>query len=305
MTTLPGRLLTLEALQDLGLSPSTVTRAVRRGDLLRIRQGVYATPSWWRDLGAEGRLRQMHAALALRAASAPVFGHSSAALLHGLDLLHRPAAPHVVSPPGRGSRNNRTCVHHWAELPPEHVVRVGGLLATSVPRTVLDCASTLPLREAVVTADHALRRGTERAELLALLERRAGAPGCRRARRVLDLADGRSESPGETLTRLVLLRARLPRPELQVRIRTPRGLYRGDFGWRAQRLLLEFDGDTEYYDHGPTDRVLVQERRREKDLANAGWRILRTDWATVVHRPDDLVALVRRELAARDRRIIE
>ncbi|PWF89627.1 hypothetical protein DEJ37_00805 [Kocuria rosea] len=48
MTTLPGRLLTLEALQDLGLSPSTVTRAVRRGDLLRIRQGVYATPSWWR-----------------------------------------------------------------------------------------------------------------------------------------------------------------------------------------------------------------------------------------------------------------
>ncbi|PWF89628.1 hypothetical protein DEJ37_00810 [Kocuria rosea] len=134
-----------------------------------------------------------------------------------------------------------------------------------MPRTVLDCASTLPLREAVVTADHALRRGTERAELLALLERRAGAPGCRRARRVLDLADGRSESPGETLTRLVLLRARLPRPELQVRIRTPRGLYRGDFGWR----------------------------------------ILRTDWATVVHRPDDLVALVRRELAARDRRIIE
>ena len=49
----------------------------------------------------------------------------------------------------------------------------------------------------------------------------------------------------------------------------------------------------------------MQERRREKDLANAGWRILRTDWATVVHRPDDLVALVRRELAARDRRIIE
>ncbi|NVC22871.1 hypothetical protein E7Z53_05295 [Kocuria salina] len=134
-----------------------------------------------------------------------------------------------------------------------------------MPRTVLDCASTLPLREAVVTADHALRRGTERAELLALLERRAGAPGCRRARRVLDLADGRSESPGETLTRLVLLRARLPRPELQVRIRTPRGLYRGDFGWR----------------------------------------ILRTDWATVVHRPDDLVALVRRELAARDLRIID
>ena len=122
---------------------------------------------------------------------------------------------------------------------------------------------------------------------------------------MLDLADGRSESPGETLTRLVLLRARLPRPELQVRIRTPRGLYRGDFGWRAQRLLLEFDGDTEYYDHGPTDRVLVQERRRKKDLANAGWRILRTDWATVVHRPDDLVALVRRELDARALRITE
>ncbi|NVC22872.1 hypothetical protein E7Z53_05300 [Kocuria salina] len=103
MTTLPGRLLTLEALQDLGLSPSTVTRAVRRGDLLRIRQGVYATPSWWRDLGAEGRLRQMHAALALRAASAPVFGHwrpCSTAWTCCTDRRHRTSSLRPAAVPG-------------------------------------------------------------------------------------------------------------------------------------------------------------------------------------------------------------
>jgi very-short-patch-repair endonuclease len=299
MTALPPRLLTHENLQDLGLSPSSVWRAVRRTELLRVRHGVYAPLPWWRSLDDEARLRQMHLALALRAATAPVFGHASAALLHGLHLLHRPAAPHVVSAPGRGSRNNRTCVHHWAHLPPEHVVRVDGLLATSLPRTVVDCAATLPVREALVIADHALHRGTDVSDLVALVEGRAGAPGCRQARRVLDLADGRSESPGETLARLVLLRGGLPRPELQVRVATAHGAYRGDMGWRTHRLLLEFDGQTKYVDHGPADRVVLAERRREKELTNAGWRVLRTDWATVTRRPERLVDLVRAELARR------
>lgn len=299
MTTFPHRLLTVEDLQDLGLSPSTVTRCVRRGDLLRVRQGVYAPPDWWRSLLPEGQLRQMHLALARRASRPPVFGYASAALLHGLDLLHRPVAPHVVAPPGQGSRNNRHCVHHWARLPPEQVVPVDGMLATSVTRTVLDCAATMPARDALVTADSALRRGTDPAELSELLETHAGRPGYRKAGRVLELADGRSESAGESLTRLVLLRAGLPRPELQVTIRTPHGLYRGDFGWREQWMLLEFDGDTKYLDHGPANRAVFEERKREKDLTNSGWRVLRTDWATVVHRPEELVALVVRELRLR------
>lgn len=299
MASHPHRLLTLGELQDRGLSPSTVTRAVRRGELLRVRQGVYAPPSWWAGLDAEQRLRQMHVALALRASVPPVFSHVSAALLHGLTLLNRPPAPHVVSVPGHGSRNNRMCVHHWADLPPEHVVPVGSLLVTSLPRTVLDCAATLPVRDALVIADCALRAGLDRHQTLELLEERRGLPGCRTARRVLELADGRSESVGESLTRLVLVRGALPAPELQVTIRTPHGVYRGDFGWREQRLLLEFDGEAKYFDHQPTAQVVVAERKREKDLTNAGWRVLRTDWATVVHRPQELVALVRRELRLR------
>lgn len=299
MSTYPDRLLTLEQLQDRGMSPSTVVRAVRRGALLRVRSGVYAPTAWWSRLGPQEHLRQMHVALFLRAATPPVFGHASAALLHGFHLLHPPSAPHVVAPPGQGSRNNRTCVHHWAELAPEEVVSVDGLLVTSGPRTVVDCAATLPAAEALVIADSALHDGTDLATVLQCLARRRGRPGCRKAARVLDLADGRAESPGETLLRLVLVRTSLPRPELQVVVQTPHGQYRGDLGWRDHRLLLEFDGDVKYFAHGPTDRALVAERKREKDLINAGWRVLRTDWATVTRRPEELIDLVARELARR------
>ena len=59
---------------------------------------------------------------------------------------------------------------------------------TSVPRTVLDCALTLPFRDAVDVADTALSTADVTGEeLAAQLVRHTRTPGIRRAAAVLDV----------------------------------------------------------------------------------------------------------------------
>ena len=51
-----------------------------------------------------------------------------------------------------------------------------------------------------------------------------------------------------------------------------------DFAWKEERLALEFDGRTKYFDFKPTDEVIFEERRREKALIEEGWRFIRIEW---------------------------
>jgi hypothetical protein len=66
------------------------------------------------------------------------------------------------------------------------------ITVTSLERTVLDCARILPLEQAAVFGDHALRKGADPDELQRRLERRPGNWRSRRARLLLDALDGRS-----------------------------------------------------------------------------------------------------------------
>ena len=52
-----------------------------------------------------------------------------------------------------------------------------------------------------------------------------------------------------------------------------------NFAWRAFRLILEFDGDTKYFDQAQTtEQALLEERERENALIEEGWRIIRVKW---------------------------
>ncbi|GEO95263.1 type IV toxin-antitoxin system AbiEi family antitoxin domain-containing protein [Kocuria turfanensis] len=298
MTDVSHRLFSLAELEEAGISPASAQRAVRGGTLVRVVPGIYAPAPWWSRLRPGDRAYQMHVAVRRSARRAPVFCRDSAATVLGLRVLHRPLVPHVIQQIDHGSRNNRHVVHHWAELPPADVVEANGFRATSHARTALDCARFLPVPGALALVDHALRLGVSRQELLARCAALPGHRGVRRARVVLELADPRSESVGETLTRLVVVRAGLPPPELQVEVETDLGIFRPDFVWPQARLILEFDGLVTYSGaHGRADHVLIAERQREKALTNRGWRVLRTDWATVTGRPELLVSMLRRELA--------
>ncbi|WP_238324344.1 DUF559 domain-containing protein [Paenarthrobacter aurescens] len=130
----------------------------------------------------------------------------------------------------------------------------------------------------MVIADQALRRGANQLLLQTYVDSGRITRGVRRVRRVLEAMDARSESVGETRTRILLSRLGIRDAVLQLEVETPLGRYRGDFGWEDRRVILEFDGRAKYFDYAPTDEVLFNERRREKALADSGWEVVRIDW---------------------------
>jgi len=101
-------------------------------------------------------LSDQRAPLVAAAQAGGVTSHASAAQLWLLYLVSSPARPHVTV-----RRNRRMTlaasaglVTHWSDLPDDDV---DGLVTTPL-RTVVDCARSMPLPEALAVADSALRR---------------------------------------------------------------------------------------------------------------------------------------------------
>ena len=116
---------------------------------------------------------------------------------------------------------------------------------------------------------------------------------------MVGLLDPRSESAGESYSRVVFHLAGLPAPEPQYRVPTPdrRFLGRCDFGWPALGVLGEFDGKKKYgrllREPGQTaEDVLIEEKRREDRLRALGWIVIRWMWRDL-YRPDALITQLR------------
>jgi hypothetical protein len=131
-----------------------------------------------------------------------------------------------------------------APLADSDVVTVTGLRVTSLARTTVDIGRTAEFRHAVMTGDAALRRGLLAADLRECLQASQGRPGIVRARRMVAFVDSRSESPGESLSRVALHVARLPSPTLQYEVRDPSGrlVGRSDFAWEEHQTLGDSTG---------------------------------------------------------------
>ncbi|MEX5294612.1 hypothetical protein QYM41_04930 [Kocuria sp. CPCC 205268] len=284
-------LMNLTQLQDTGLSVHEIRRRLRTGELHRIQPGYFTSSDSYRKLRPEEQSLLRYRALTRAASVPPVFCLASAALVHGLRLRRVPARLHTLTRPGEGTHNGYSgVVRHQERLPETDVVTIDGLRATSGERTLLDCARLLPFADAVVLADQAHRFGLTRIQLENRLPEWAGRRGVRRARRVLDAMDTRSESVGETLTRLLLAESGLPAPELQWVIVGRTGSYRADFAWPELWLVLEFDGESKYSDAAAG--VIRNERRREVEIQELGWTVIRVGWHDVVRCPAATVARV-------------
>jgi hypothetical protein len=280
-----GRLVaTTRQLLDAGLDSRLIALAVRLGLIHRLRRGVYIPMHQWQDrkpwvqdsLVLAGHIAASNGQL--------VYSHFSAARLHQLNVWNSSRSIHVVASyrPSMAGQAGDTVLHSFSLAPNEVVQRVipgvGPARYTNLQRTVLDCAMAAPFTQAVVIGDSALHAGLERLELdvaLDLLHRRRGVA---RARKAVSAMNGLSESAGETRTRLILAELPIEQPELQVTLYPGGCEYRADFAWRGIKLILEFDGNTKYFDFGPTDEALVAERERENALIEDGWRFIRVKW---------------------------
>ena len=261
-----------------GYDPEELARMLRGGTMTRIRRGAYARTV---DQHGEGTVDAKHRRLIL--ATVPqldpqaVISHASAALLHGLPTWTEATARVHVTRNRRGGARRRALVEvHGAPLDAVDLTLIAGLKVTSLNRTVLDLARTLPWEQAVAAGDRALALGLTRAELADGLQRMRGWPGIGSARRAVGFLDVRSESAGESVSRVRIHEAGLPAPNPQMEIFDSVGRFvaRVDFGWEEKRTLGEFDGKIKYgalLKSGQTERdAVLAEKRREDMLRDHG-----------------------------------
>ncbi|MGR7028120.1 type IV toxin-antitoxin system AbiEi family antitoxin domain-containing protein [Geodermatophilus sp. URMC 62] len=295
----PDLLLRRDALPA-GWSDEELTARLRRGELTRLRPGAYLVDAATVD--AVRRHRHLVAATVAALRRPAVLSHQSAAVLWGMPLWGVALGRvHVTRRPPASNEVGRYRCCHVARLREDEVTTVDGVAVTTPVRTALDLARALPAEPAVVVLDAALRLGlVERRDLEAELAGLTGVPGARRAARAVALADGRSESVGESRSRVLLHRLGMPPSTLQLPIRAGDGrlLGRVDVAWEDARVVGEFDGRVKYgrllrpgQDAGD---AVFEEKRREDALRDEGWGVVRWTWADLT--PQVLGPRVRRAL---------
>jgi hypothetical protein len=255
------------------------------------------------DWAADDPVR-LHAirVLAIRqvAGRAAVASHHSAAILHRLALLHAAPAGLVTLTLGPQRRRNRAgpadVRFHAAELPPDHVTTLYSTPVTTGARTVVDLARTLPFADGVAAADSALsQEKATKPELLRILHACPGWPGVKRARRVVEFADERAESPLESAARIVFDQFGLDPPELQATVHGQRFAARVDFLWREHKVIVEADGLAKYQDR----KDLIAQFERDRLLRDAGYQVIHFTWHELFETPEVVIARIRQALAGR------
>nr|NLI51574.1 hypothetical protein [Propionibacterium sp.] len=246
-----------------------ITRAVKRGHLMRLLPGVYCAA------GEPPGLDLRAAAVMHKDPGAVVLGAGAAALgwwpdlaVHDL-LVARTGAPEPAP------------MFRWTQAmpPPEHIVSYHGIRLTDPPLTVLDLVPELggePI-------DQALRRRVATlGDLWGALRNTPNRPANKLRRRLL--LDSADEPWSEAERRFhQLLRAmRLPwRYRTNHEIRTSLGRCFVDVGLGQLKLAFEVDG----YSYHSAPRTFAADRTRDLGLALAGWEVHHIAAVTVTDEP--------------------
>ena len=283
-----------------GYSYAELLRLKRTGQLTRIRRGAYANRE---EPDPHLEHRRLLVATLGQTTAESVVSHHSAAVLHGLPVrLPQPPRVHLTRARPNGGKI-RTYVHlHVAALSELEVCDIDAFRVTSLARTVVDLALVLDHAEAVAVGDAALSRGLLPEELDVVLRLSRRRRGRSAAHRAVSFLDGRSESVGESRSRIALAAAGLPKPELQYEVRDPSGglVGRADFCWEAHRTLGEFDGRIKYgrllRPGQDASDVVFEEKRREDALRDLGWQVVRWTWDDLGS-PSRLAERIRRAFA--------
>lgn len=273
-----------------------IDRYARRmvlADLHRVSRGVYAIER----PKAPCEVHRLRTVAALLNTKGSVASHVSAAVIHGLPIFRADLATVHLERGDKTRRGARSGLHLHRRQ--RATVRVQGIPTTSVADTIVDCARTQPRDTAVVMADFALNQGlTTYALLPEALEACGEARGISRARTVVQVADARAESVGETRTRLICIDAGLAvTPQVEVRDETGHVIARVDLGVDGLPLGIEFDGVGKYADYldpdDAPDEKYWEEKVRNELIEDQG-RILVPVYWNLLDLPRSLIARVHR-----------
>lgn len=287
-TALRGRPFTVAEAVALGLSP----------DLLRSPQLV--APAWGVRSDVEpSSLGDRCLALGTALQDRFAFSHLTAARLYNLPIsgaMDDDERLHVVRDTLDGSTRRPGVAGHRG-IEARHVDHVNGIPVTSLADTWVDMGELIGpgkpvgLDDLIVLGDAiALRLGSVQ-PMREALEKRVRPRGKLTLLEALEWIRYGAQSPGETRTRLVLVRAGLPEPALNRPIITAERIWLGrpDLMWRDQRVLIEYQGE-EFH---------TEKKDRARDEArHAGFRD--DDWEVVLVWKDGINSTdARRELVLR------
>lgn len=250
---------TFQAGLDAGLS-----RKQLRGDaFVRLFRGCYVS----------AQVRQtpelvLRAALLAVPSASFVTHHSAARLLGG--VVPGSADAHVGTVDHHKTEKSGIVVHRYRAQP--ELVRRRGVRVTSSVRTFLDLAEVLELVDLVVLGDSLVKRQQLEPEHLVRAAQEWRGRGGRRARQAAALVRRGVDSPQETRTRLLMVFAGLPEPDINIELRDEYGAIqrRIDLGYRAFKLAIEYDGRQ----HIERQSAWGADILRREDLANVGWRFV-------------------------------
>ena len=232
-------------------------------------------------------------AVALVLPADAVFTHLTAARLRGW-WLPDVDVPIIACSDANAPHHDRRGVYvRRCAIPPWHREELHGVPVASAAWTIVELAEHLSLVDLVIAIDSAMHLGhVSQQEVWDALV--PGRRGVRNLRRAMALCNGASESPWETILRLVHVLAGFD-VETQFAITNAIGVIiaRSDLRIRGTRRLPEYDGA----DHRDRDQH-QRDLSREKHLAREGWerygyiaREIITDAARIVRDAEDALGL--------------
>jgi predicted transcriptional regulator of viral defense system len=273
--------LTRQDLLGLGFGESAIRHRLATGRLHQVSQGIYAVGR--PELTREGRWM----AAVLACGPDAVLSHGSAAALWGIGSEWRLIEVSVRrrSWPRRGNFRVRA----RPSLPDHDITVHRGISVTTPMRTILDQAAT-PISDAslerlVNEADAARRIAFDAASMRRYCDLRAGEPGVRRLRRLLDPETFRlSDSELERLFRPLAIVAGLPQPLTKAVVNG----YEVDFYWPDLGLVVETDSLRYHRNAIKQSRDLL----RDQVHTAAGLTTLRFTHWQVAHEPRHVEAIL-------------
>ncbi|CCQ17656.1 putative uncharacterized protein [Rhodococcus sp. AW25M09] len=262
-----------------GFTDDDLRRARAHKSIVAIRRGWFVRG----DVLASLNSAQQHALLAqatyLDSGDDVVLSHVSAAVVLGLDIWNlKLDTVTMTTPRGHSGKHSRRRTLYGTELLDSEWISLEGMRVTRPARTVVDVARTYPLDVAVCLGDRALRHGLttidELAESCNAARHRSGAG---RARRALGAMTARSDSIGESRSRLILQKVSTPLSNQTIFDEDGRRIARIDLMFPDMAEVIgEFDGEGKY---GPQPRqAIIAEKNRHNRLAEQGRTIFRFDW---------------------------
>lgn len=296
-----------------GISRARLRRAVRDGEVCRPSRGRYEKvgptlePAERWELTRQDHIRLLRDTLERHPGCAA--SHDSAAIVHDLPLVVSPKAEIQLVriedfPSSRCLPGVR--IHHADSMETSTEV-VDGIRTTTVPRTVADCLRTRRLPHGLALLDQSLRDDrvalADVEKVVAQQVRWVGRP---KAREVIELADPRRESYGESHSFGLLHVGGYPMPIPQVEIYDElfRFVARVDGLLDHERVVSEVHGEVKYFLDPVSDdqeesvaQKLVQEQDRKKQIERLG--LVVADWTvdTAMHRPDEVHHTLNRAIA--------